>query len=126
MGYRSHVAGAITGDKEIIAVLTARLKLTPLKIEQYWTDCIKYEEERITFEFEDIKWYGGYPEVDEFEAWYNEIEKMYDDSDNADDPMQSLCGKFIRIGEQSDDNTEQSFGDDWLDSPSLSRVIDWC
>ena len=125
MGYRSTVAGAITGDKEIIATLTARLKLTPLKIHEYWTDCFEFEEDRIKFHFDEIKWYGGYPDVDEFEAWYNEVEEMYDEAESIDDPMQSLCGKFIRIGEESDDNDEKSFGDDWIDSPSLSRVIDW-
>ena len=125
MGYRSHVVGAITGDKEIITVLTARLKLTPLKIEQHWADCIKYEEDRIMFDFKDIKWNQGNSDIDEFEAWYSEIQEMYDNSTGIDDPMQSLCGKFIRIGEEDDDTQQESFGDDWLDSPSLSRVVDW-
>jgi hypothetical protein len=129
MGYRSTVAGAITGDKEIIAVLTAKLKLTPLKIQEHWKDCIEFEEDRIKFEFDDIKWYGGYENVDEFEAWFKEIEDMYDNAEHqvstTEDPMSTLCGKFIRIGEESDDIDEKSFGDEWLDSPSLSRSIEW-
>jgi len=131
MGYRSHVAGAITGDKEIIAVLTAKLKLTPLKIQEHWKDCIEFEEDRIKFEFVEIMWYGGYETVDEFEEWFAEIEDMYDEAEHSTateattDPMASLCGKFIRIGEESDDLDEKTFGDDYLDSPSLTRMIEW-
>jgi hypothetical protein len=110
MGYRSEVAGAITGDKEIIEAIVGKLKLTPLKIQEYWKDCFTFEEGRIKFEFYDIKWYEGYPEVDEFIKWYKDIESMYDDSDDFDDPVKSLCGKFVRIGEESDDNVEEYFG----------------
>jgi hypothetical protein len=123
MGYRSEVAGAITGDKEIIEAIVGKLKLTPLKIQEYWKDCFTFEEDRIKFEFYGIKWYEGYPEIDEFTTWYTEIEAMYDSGD--DNLAQSLCGKFIRIGEESQDNKEIGFGDDYLDYPSLSRVIDW-
>jgi hypothetical protein len=125
MGYRSDVAGAITGDKEIIEAIIARLKLTPLEIENYWIDCFTFEAERIKFEIHDLKWYEGYSTVDEFLKWYKGIEEMYNDSEEHDDPKKSLCGKFVRIGEESDDNVEEYFGDDYLDSPSLSRVIDW-
>jgi len=124
MGYRSEVAGAIEGDKEIIATLTARLKLTPLKIQEYWKDCFTFAEDRITFHFEDIKWYKGYPEIDEFTAWFKDIEEMYEDSSD-DELYQSLCGKFIRIGEESDDTVEKHFGDDYIDFPSFYRGIDW-
>jgi hypothetical protein len=124
MGYRSEVAGAITGDKEIIGAIVGRLKLSPLKIQTYWKDCFTFEEDRIKFEFYDIKWYEGYPEIDEFNAWFKEIEEMYEGS--GDDILaQSLCGKLVRIGEASDDNVEENFGDNYLDYPSLSRVIDW-
>ena len=131
MGYRSAVAGAITGDKEIIATLTARLKLTPLKIQEHWTDCFEFEEDRIKFHFDEIKWYGGYETVDEFEAWFSEVEKMYDEAEHATateastDPMTSLCGKFVRIGEEADDADEKSFGDEYMDSPYISRSIEW-
>jgi hypothetical protein len=39
--------------------------------------------------------------------------------------MASLCGKFVRIGEEADDADEKYFGDEYMDSPYISRSIEW-
>jgi hypothetical protein len=131
MGYRSDVAIAITGDKEVIDAIVAKMKLTMPEIlsMDYWQ--FDFEDERIVFTANDVKWYDGYEDVDKITAWYKEVEKMYDEAQHSTadhataDPMATLCGKFVRVGEEMDDNKQEYFGDDYLDFPEVIRHINW-
>ena len=131
MGYRSDVAIAITGDKEVIDAIVAKMKLTMPEIltNDYWH--FDFEDERIVFTANDVKWYNGYEDVDKINAWYKEIEELYNNAHHSTadhataDPMATLCGKFVRVGEEMDDNTQEYFGDDYLDFPEVIRHINW-
>lgn len=131
MGYSSDVAIAITGDKEVIDAIVAKMKLTMPEIlafaSSYWK--FEFEDERIVFTANDTKWYDGYEDVDKINAWYKEIENMYDEAQFSTtdpvDPMSTLCGKFVRVGENMDDTVEEYFGNDYLDFPEVSRHINW-
>ena len=134
MGYRSDVAIAITGDKEVIDAIVAKIKLTMPEVltkGYYDGDAFTFEDERIIFTVTDVKWYDGYEDVDKINAWYKEIEGMYNDAQHStadhatDDPMATLCGKFVRVGEEMDDNTQEYFGNDYLDFPEIIRHINW-
>ncbi len=129
MGYRSDVAIAITGDKEVIDAIVAKMKLTMPEI--LTLDCwhFDFEDERIVFTANDVKWYDGYEDVSKIITWHKEVEKMYDESQFSTtdpvDPMSTLCGKFVRVGENMDDTVEEYFGNDYLDFPEVSRHINW-
>lgn len=125
MGYRSDVAIAITGDKEVIGAIVAKMKLTMPEIltMDYWH--FDFEDERIVFTANDVKWYDGYEDVDMIITWHKEVEKMYDEALSNDDPMATLCGKFVRVGENMDDTVEEYFGNDYLDFPEVIRHINW-
>ena len=125
MGYRSDVAIAITGDKEVIGAIVAKMKLTMPEIltMDHWH--FDFEDERIVFTANDVKWYDGYEDVDKIITWHKEVEKMYDEALSNDDPMATLCGKFVRVGENMDDTVEEYFGNDYLDFPEVIRHINW-
>jgi hypothetical protein len=128
MGYRSAVAIAIEGSDEMISALTAKIKLAPFKFQEFAPDCFTFETYRILFEVNDMKWYSQYPEVEEVNKWYESIEAMYesaDDEDETNTEFKQLCGKFVRIGEETDDIEEKYFGDDYIDAPYCSRSIGW-
>ena len=129
MGYRSDVAIAITGDKEVIDAIVAKMKLTMPEIlsTDYWH--FDFEDERIVFTANDVKWYDGYEDVDKITNWYKEVEKMYDEAQHSTadpvDLMSNLCGKFVRVGETMEDNVEEYFGNYYLEFPELIRHINW-
>jgi hypothetical protein len=126
MGYRSDVAIAITGDKEVIDAIVAKMKLTMPDIlsNDYWH--FDFEDERIVFTANDTKWYDGYEDVDKINAWYKEIEELYNNAHpSTADPMATLCGKFVRVGENMDDTVEEYFGNDYIDFPEVIRHINW-
>jgi hypothetical protein len=129
MGYRSDVAIAITGDKEVIDAIVAKMKLTMPEILtiDYWH--FDFEDERIVFTANDVKWYDGYEDVSKIITWHKEVEKMYDEAQFSTtdpvDPMSTLCGKFVRIGENMEDTVEEYFGNDYLDFPEVIRHINW-
>jgi|TARA_R110000772_G_scaffold1566_4_gene5333 hypothetical protein len=127
MGYRSSVAMMITGDEAIIASIVAKMKLTMPEIfaTDYWAEAFTFGDDYIKFAVHDVKWYDGYEDVDKLDKWYKEIEEMYNEASSTDDPMSNLCGKFVRIGEDVGDIEEEYFGNDYIDSPYVSRTIEW-
>jgi len=105
MGYRSEVAIAIYGPEDAMVPLIAAERLKPTNIFSADSDHINYFEDEIsdpletpahyvgiTAEFEDVKWYDSYPDV---QAWNTLLAEAAG--------VDGICTEFLRIGEDLGD-----------------------
>ena len=115
MGYRSDVGILIEGSAEAIENAKA---LIPVEIIKEFD--FEFEDERIKFSADDVKWYDSFPEVVAMEKWFADVEGLFDDGGSNT----SLNGKFLRIGEECGDVEERYFGDDIV-ALGLSQKIVW-
>jgi hypothetical protein len=122
MGYRSDVAACITVDrtydkteegtydvmtpwehriykKDIFKEVVGKLKL--LIEEQWLLENLHWRDGVVMFYVEGTKWYDNFPEVRQFDAFWRAVEEM-----------DGVSGVFVRVGEESGDNVEETFGDD--------------
>jgi hypothetical protein len=130
MGYRSEVQIRVYGDEaEVIAFVAAeKLRGSPKGLAYHpldppdteWTfeyrDLYKFDEDEdlsryikpkqgqlmISFSFAEVKWYPSYPEVEYWEGMFSRIV----------DTKNSLCGEFVRVGEEHTDVVIEHYGDD--------------
>ena len=132
MGYRSDVAVAFICEDE------KEHSLLKLYLDEHipeWTkECNPLEVKPYGFklEFECIKWYQDYPEIQEFESFLDAFNKMFtlerealENSLRPDTTRRRMIGyQFIRVGEEYTDivNTE---GGDVYDCPlTITRAIE--
>ena len=127
MGYRSEVALAL--DAKIVpALLTAFAKCEETqKLCTQHVDLLDTDyggKGNWLMCWESIKWYDSFPEI---EMINNLIEAMecedlskfgLKDDDNA--PDYTMLFRFVRIGEDSDDNEQRGYG---FDNIYISRAI---
>jgi hypothetical protein len=66
---------------------------------------------------EDVKWYDGYEPVDGVNKLYAFFEELNDDEGK-------YRGAFCRIGENSEDVTEEHFGEDGWELSYVARSIE--
>ena len=90
-------------------------------------DCMTIDEPNMALNFlaEDVKWYEDYEDVIVHEGLIS-LSKEWADSDGTK-ASRNIGGIFMRIGEETDDLVEESWGEaDW-DWMCLSRqiVVDW-
>ena len=129
MGYRSEVAYKIAFNmKEDFWGFIAESKLDPetslcfTEEEQDWWDFeVDEEKYEIRFLAQAVKWYDEYPEV---KCHLNLFEKA---RERCDEEQVEVDGAFCRVGEESDDVTEEYFGDDPYEMVQISRqvIVDW-
>lgn len=104
MGYRSDVGAVILADnkdKHVFKQFIGRVKLVVPEFFEDWNEkVLGYNETRLTFFVDGIKWYEDYDEVKNFEK----VWKLAQD-------MIGMSGRFVRIGEEDDDIEQDSFGD---------------
>lgn len=135
MGYRSLVAYTIrfVGDhdeknKQSFFTFLAEVKskipaLSAWDKEESINKWLVIDEQKMQFNFHtphDIKWYPDYPAVHAHEQLWELAREFGEDND-------CIAGKFVILGENTDDINEREFGDadyDWL---NISRQIicDW-
>ena len=106
MGYRSQVAYWFQGEAAQ-AVLMQHMTDHP---NQECFDELTIVEDGVYFEASGVKWYNGYDYVD----WHNQLYALA--SQHEDD----MCGQFVRVGAESDDVQEESFGDPWGHAAEIS------
>jgi len=109
MGYRSHVIYAIIGPTEkMVAFATAATLHSPstaaaiaeLKFMEYGPDQLV-----LAADFQAVKWYDSYTDVISHNDLWNYAEEHCEDFD--------LSGRFCRVGDESADVEERSFGEDY-------------
>lgn len=86
------------------------------------SDVFRVLEDKLEIQFyaEDVKWYEDYPDVKRHEALISLSKSWTDDND-------CIGGAFARVGEDSNDNVEEVWGNadwDWI-SIARSVCVDW-
>ena len=118
MGYRSTVALAV--DAEIMPAFMAALAQEPEAMRMVFShhDTLLKDycgEGNLLVVWDSIKWYESYPEIAKIEQFVNNPE----DFGFEDEPGEQF--RFVRIGEEMDDNATEGWGfDDLYISRSLS------
>jgi hypothetical protein len=128
MGYRSEVALAL--DAKIVpALLTAFAKC-----EETQKLCTQHVDHLDTdyggkgnwlMCWESIKWYDSFPEIEMINNLIEAMEcedlsKFGFKEDDIDSPDYTMLFRFVRIGEDSDDNEQRGYG---FDNIYISRAI---
>jgi hypothetical protein len=114
MGYRSNLMVLIYPDVETAADAPAKyeqLKLlmgTTFKhvVEEYFGSCMTWmdSDHVLKFDIKDVKWYPSYPDVQMFEKMLSAF------SGDDEVGIEGYCTEFVRIGEESGDVEERSWG----------------
>jgi hypothetical protein len=83
---------------------------------------LNVDEKGMTINFfaDSVKWYDDYPEVKCHEALIQLSKDWVDDAEN-----EYMSGAFARIGEDSEDNIEEVWGQGEYDWISINRYM-WC
>jgi len=122
MGYRSQVAFAIRGKRDDIIPVLMTFRLTNSgnpEGKAALDECYFSENAAgivtILYHGEDQKWYPEFEEVIMLMKLFNAFDECEDDP--------KFDGHFIRIGEESNDIEEQTFGNDPYDMISLNQSI---
>ena len=119
MGYRSDVAACITMDREykqdvkwedrpydkaLFKEIVGKMKLIfDGDAGQWLLGNMGWRDGVIMLYIEGTKWYDDYPEVKQFTQFW----RMLQEVDTA-----PISGIFVRVGEESDDNVDETFGQD--------------
>jgi len=118
MGYRSVVGIVFKRESDEAPTIPELITFAKMKdvlpanyFEEKWNDNdYGWDDNRFVFHVEDVKWYESYPEVQVMEAFFNFVEDMSQDDKCNDRSWYS--GSYARIGEDSTDVEEKSFGPD--------------
>lgn len=90
------------------------------------TDCLEVLEDKLEIRFfaESVKWYESYPDVACHEALI-ELSKSWADDDTSN-PY--IGGAFARVGEDTNDNIEEVWGQGEYGWVGINRSVyaDWC
>ena len=118
MGYRSDVAYVIEFDTiERKREFVALRKLVP-ETAKALSECDRVDDDSlyITAEFEYVKWYEGYDDV---EMHMNLLRSL----DDGEIGIEGIGAQLIRVGEDTDDIEELHFGTHPVYSLSIHREI---
>lgn len=120
MGYRSEVIYVIVGPTDQMIAFATALTLESVALAEALRECVltPYDttgaELALAFKEEDVKWYESYPEVIAHETIWSRAEQESDD--------RKFYGGFARIGEDSNDTVERTFGGEWGEPYELASV----
>ena len=128
MGYRSDVAMVILRSSidapsvpEMLALAKTAGVITDTLFADHWNDeDYGWTEDRLAFHVTDVKWYESYAGVRGIEDLWAFFAENLGDDDRAYE------GKFVRIGEESQDIEEKEFGwgSDTHDMVYVNRSIE--
>lgn len=119
MGYRSDVAYVIQFDTiERKREFVALRKLVP-ETHKALSECKRVDDDSlyITAEFENVKWYEGYDDV---EMHMNMLRELDGDGESG---VEGVGAQFIRIGEEHDDTETEYYGTIEVYALSVHRDI---
>ncbi len=114
MGYRSEVVFAVA--PEAVPVFMAIWAGTPELLDWCFNHSdtletgVEYEGDFL-FQWDHIKWYPTYPDIEALEAFMDALESddlsQYGEKEERD---WHQCFKFVRIGEDLDDTDQRGYG----------------
>jgi len=117
MGYRSEVAYVIRfANKEMrdLFVNLQRAKADP-HINEALSELVEVEDCLLGYHADWVKWYDGYEGVKAHETLMSDSIDMF----NQDEDI--VGWRFVRLGEESDDNVQEEAGN----SDELYEYVDW-
>jgi hypothetical protein len=117
MGYRSEVAYVIRfANKEMreLFVSMQRAKADP-HINEALNELAEVENCLLGYHADHVKWYEGYKDVEAHHTLMKDSIDMF----NQDEDV--VGWRFVRLGEESDDNVQDEAGD----SEGLYEYVDW-
>lgn len=117
MGYRSEVAYVIRfKDKAMrdLFVSLQRAKADP-HINDALDELIEVEDNLLGYHADYVKWYGGYEDVKAHDTLMQDSIDMFNEDEDI------VGWRFVRLGEEPDDNIQAEAGD----SDGLYEYVDW-
>ena len=131
MGYRSSVGICFKRESDEAPAIPLLITLANMKevlptdyFEKEWNDHdYGWDNDKFVFYVEDVKWYDAYPSVVAMDKFFEFIESMNTDDDG--DIRDWYSGSFVRIGEETADIEEKSFGPDPWDQLYVVRGMEF-
>ena len=131
MGYRSSVGICFKRESDEAPTIASLLSLAKVKgvlptdyFEKSWNDNdYGWDDDKFTFYVEDVKWYEAYADVQAMEALFTFTSEMNEDEEGTTRDWYS--GSFVRIGEETADIEERTFGPDPWDQLCVTRSMEF-
>lgn len=124
MGYRSEVAYVIRfkdADQRQAFINIQRAKADK-DINTALDEMVEVEDNMIGYHADHVKWYDDYPEVKAHQTLMKDSIALFgDDNPNTLDYDDQAGYRFIRLGEEQDDNEDVEEGN----SECLYEYVDW-
>lgn len=119
MGYRSEVGLMVIRDDkeapsipEVLAMAKAKGILADDTFDKYYDgNDYGWDDDRFLLYLEWTKWYESFPEVKAIMDLYAFFEELNRDEEGEE--RKWFSGRYVRCGEESNDNEETAFGDGW-------------
>ena len=117
MGYRSEVAYVIRfANKEMRELFVSMQRAKADKhINEALNELVEVEDCLLGYHADHVKWYDGYDGVKAHETLMQDSIDMF----NQDEDI--VGWRFVRLGEESDDNVQEEDGN----SDELYEYVDW-
>lgn len=123
MGYRSEVAYVLRfKDKEMrdLFVSMQRAKADP-HINTALDEMVEVEDNMLGYHASHVKWYDSYEDVQAHEKLMRDTIDIFANEETIPDYNQQAGYKFIRLGEEVEDNVDEEEGN----SEELYDYVDW-
>jgi len=117
MGYRSEVAYVIRFKDKAMRELFVNLQRAKADkhINEALSELVEVEDCLLGYHADCVKWYDGYEGVKAHETLMSDSIDMF----NQDEDI--VGWRFVRLGEESDDNVQEENGN----SDELYEYVDW-
>ena len=122
MGYRSEVAYIIRFENKEMRENFVNLQRAKADkhINEALDELIEVEDNMLGFHADYVKWYDDYEDVKAHQTLLRDTIKLFGD-EYTDDYNRQAGYRFVRIGEESDDNEDEEEGN----SEQLYEYVDW-
>ena len=124
MGYRSEVAYVIRfkNAEQRQAFINLQRAKADSHINEALDELVEVEDWGLGYHAEYVKWYSDYPDVKAHETLMKDSIDLFGDDNPDTQAYHDQAGyRFIRLGEESDDNEDEERGN----SECLYEYVDW-
>lgn len=124
MGYRSDVAYVIRfkNKEDCDAFINIQRMKADTQINEALKELTRVEDHILGFHTESVKWYDEYVDVKAHKTLLNEAIVLFGEDNPACEDYDDQAGyRFIRLGEEDDDNSVEDAGN----SECLYEYIEW-
>jgi hypothetical protein len=132
MGYRSAVGICFKRESDKAPTIPELITFAKMKdvlpanyFEEKWSARdYGWDDNKFVFHVEDVKWYESYPEVKAMEQFFEFVGEMNQEGEGEGDVRDWYSGSFARIGEETTDIEEKSFGPDPWEQLCVVRSLE--